>query len=234
MECSFDPTQEVASTDPKTYDSSLNPLSRYFFRNQVLMSSRLDALESQMSTVHAKLDGVVLLLEQLNSQRSAAGSAGQLMSSAAPATGEEVVTEEQSALLRSFVRLINQPPTSDIQPQPGISAPTLSNGTSELHESDEDDPLDDAVHGRSLRTLTHREEAARLRMEGHQELSAEVADPGTIESVSSTGTRGKRIREESGRTERLVKRKGDLSRAFLDPVQQGVVSESDGRGLFNS
>jgi hypothetical protein len=71
-------------------------------------------------------------------------------------------------------------------------------------------------------------------MEGHQELSAEVADPGTIESVSSTGTRGKRIREESGRTERLVKRKGDLSRAFLDPVQQGVVSESDGRGLFNS
>lgn len=211
-----------------------------------LTCSRLDTLESQMSTVHAKLDGIVLLLEQFTSQKSASVSAGVPESPAKPVapngTSPKGAALGDSALLENFVRWINElPPTvlpnGDIAPaQPQPPLPTASSRTSDLHESDEDDPLDDAVRMQSLRTLTQREEAARLRLEGHQEVPPMPEDPGTVESMSSAGTgvKGKRPREEGSTTERLVRRKGDLSRSFMDPVQQGVVSEQQGRELFVS
>lgn len=80
-----------------------------------------------------------------------------------------------------------------------------------------------------LRDLTRREEDARLVMEGH----AGDEDLGGSLHPSSASRKRSHGEEETGR-ERLVKRKGDLSRSFLDPVQLGLCTEAHGRTLFES
>lgn len=105
-----------------------------------------------------------------------------------------------------------------------------STHSSDLHPSDDDDPLDAAVRMEPLRTLTHREEAARLRMEGHAGERSDRGDGGSMASGSRKRSHG----EEGPDGERLVRRKGDLSKSFLDPVQLGYCTEEEGKALFDS
>lgn len=116
-----------------------------------------------------------------------------------------------------------------------IDNPPQEGLVSEVQSSDEDDPLDAAVRMESLRSMTQREEAARLRKEGHAEPRAHF-DPGTAGSGGSTGNASrKRSRADGdGESDRLVRHKGDLSRSFLNPVQLGICSETEGRALFDS
>lgn len=119
--------------------------------------------------------------------------------------------------------------TSDLR-QEGIP-PILDAGdshTSDPPNSDDDDPLAAAVRMQPLSTLTNREEAARLRMEGHAETRANNGS-----SVNS-GSRKRSHGEVDAEGERLVRRKGDLSRSFLDPVQMGYCTEARGKALYSA
>jgi hypothetical protein len=100
--------------------------------------------------------------------------------------------------------------------------------SSDLARIDDDDPLEAGVRMEPLRDLTRREEDARLVMEGH----AGGEDHGSVSYSGAPRKRG-HGEEDTGR-ERLVKRKGDLSKSFLDPVQLGLCSEEHGRTLFES
>ena len=102
----------------------------------------------------------------------------------------------------------------------------LSHHSSDIATSDEDDPLAADVQMRPLNALTQREEAVRLRMEGH----AEMRDDRNLSARAGM----KRSHGEYEFGGRVVRRKGDLSRSFQDPVQLGYCSEAQGLLLFES
>lgn len=121
------------------------------------------------------------------------------------------------------------PVHSSHDPRLSTTAEDGNIGLADLSHSDDDDPIDAGVHMVPLRDLTRREEEARLVKEGHAE------DPKDYRSPLASGSSRKRPHEEgSTHAERLVRRKGDLSKSFLDPVQLGLCSEAEGRALFES
>ena len=101
----------------------------------------------------------------------------------------------------------------------------LSHHSSDIVNSDDDDPLAAAVQMRPFNALTHREEVVRLRLEGHSE---------TRGNQSSEKGDGKKRPNDADMPDRVVRRKGDLSRSFQDPVRLGYCTESQGKMLFES
>lgn len=101
--------------------------------------------------------------------------------------------------------------------------------------SEEDDPLESAVRMESMRFLTDREEAERLRTEGHA--AARSSDPDFHHDGQPGRSSRKRPRTEHGPSygteEGLVQAKGDVSKTFKSPVELGFCSEEVGRQLFN-
>lgn len=90
--------------------------------------------------------------------------------------------------------------------------------------------------------MTNREENRRLRQEGH------AAPPSSHLENTMTNTntpsdyddsrKSKRAKTTPGDSAydaagRLVKKKGDTSGTFLDPVQLGFVTEEQGRAMFD-
>ena len=102
--------------------------------------------------------------------------------------------------------------------------------------SEEDDPLVSAVRNEPFRMMTNREENRRLRQEGH------AAPPSShYENTPSDfddSRKSKRAKTTPGDSAydaagRLVRKKGDTSGMFLDPVQLGFVTEEQGRAMFD-
>jgi hypothetical protein len=102
--------------------------------------------------------------------------------------------------------------------------------------SEEDDPLVSAVRNEPFRMMTNREENRRLRQEGH------AAPPSSHYENSPSdyddSRKSKRAKTTPGDSAydaagRLVRKKGDTSGTFLDPVQLGFVTEEQGRAMFD-
>lgn len=110
----------------------------------------------------------------------------------------------------------------------------------ELEESDEDDPLESAALMQPLRMLTDREEAARLRADGHHgHLQRRTQTPPLAPDLSHRqhaihdmiGHRPpKRPRRDTHSDH--IREKGDLSRSFMDPVALGHCGEERAKQLF--
>jgi len=102
--------------------------------------------------------------------------------------------------------------------------------------SEEDDPLVSAVRNEPFRMMTNREENRRLRQEGHaaQAPSSHHDTPSDYDdsrkSKRAKTTPGDSAYDAAGR---LVRKKGDTSGTFLDPVQLGFVTEEQGRQMFD-
>jgi hypothetical protein len=92
--------------------------------------------------------------------------------------------------------------------------------------SDDDDPLEAGVRMMPLRDLTRREEEARLVLEGH------AGEPERMDTNGAARSRKRAAGESKMDSDRLVRRKGDLSKSFADPVQMGLCAEAEGRALF--
>jgi hypothetical protein len=89
-----------------------------------------------------------------------------------------------------------------------------------------------------FRMMTTREENKRLREEGHAAPHSHTHTSQHEPTPSDNGERGsKRAKTTPGdnvydAADRL-KKKGDTSAIFLDPVQLGLVTEEQGRGMFD-
>jgi hypothetical protein len=111
--------------------------------------------------------------------------------------------------------------------------------------SEEDDPLVSAVRNEPFRMMTNREENKRLREEGHAAPHIPTGcsfGNGTGNTPSDTydeSRKSKRAKTTPGDTSaydaagRLVRKKGDTSATFLDPVHLGFVTEEQGRKMFD-
>lgn len=102
--------------------------------------------------------------------------------------------------------------------------------------SEEDDPLVSAVRNEPFRMMTNREENRRLRQEGHA--AAPSSHYENTPSDYDDSRKSKRAKTTPGDSAydaagRLVKKKGDTSGTFLDPVQLGFVTEDQGRAMFD-
>ncbi|GFZ45481.1 hypothetical protein JCM24511_03207 [Saitozyma sp. JCM 24511] len=118
---------------------------------------------------------------------------------------------------------------------------SVSGSGNELEESDEDDPLESAALMQPLRMLTDREEAARLRAEGHYGgLQRRTQTPALAPDHSDRQQQPihdivsdrpqKRPRRETHSDH--IREKGDLSRSFRDPVALGYCGEERAKQLF--
>jgi len=102
--------------------------------------------------------------------------------------------------------------------------------------SEEDDPLVSAVRNEPFRMMTNREENRRLRQEGHA--AAPSSHYENTPSDYDDSRKSKRAKTTPGDSAydaagRLVRKKGDTSGTFLDPVQLGFVTEEQGRAMFD-
>jgi hypothetical protein len=102
--------------------------------------------------------------------------------------------------------------------------------------SEEDDPLVSAVRNEPFRMMTNREENRRLRQEGHA--AAPSSHYENTPSDYDDSRKSKRAKTTPGDSAydaagRLVRKKGDTSGMFLDPVQLGFVTEEQGRAMFD-
>lgn len=86
-----------------------------------------------------------------------------------------------------------------------------------------------------MRILTDREEAERLRTEGHAAARSNDVDlhndgqPGWSSRKRPRTEHGSPYGNEAG----LVQAKGDVSKTFKSPVELGFCSEEVGRQLYN-
>jgi hypothetical protein len=104
--------------------------------------------------------------------------------------------------------------------------------------SEEDDPLVSAVRNEPFRMMTNREENRRLRQEGHAAHKASSSQYANTPSDTYDDSRkSKRARTTPGDSAfdaaGLVRKKGDTSGTFLDPVQLGFLTEEQGRQMFD-
>lgn len=138
-----------------------------------------------------------------------------------------------------------QPTWTSISPplpaDPPLRTMSVSGSGNELEESDEDDPLESAALMQPLRMLTDREEAARLRAEGHYGgLQRRTQTPALAPDHSDrqqhpihdivSDRPQKRPRRETHSDH--IREKGDLSRSFRDPVALGYCGEERAKQLF--
>jgi len=84
--------------------------------------------------------------------------------------------------------------------------------------------------------MTNREENRRLRQEGHA--AAPSSHYENTPSDYDDSRKSKRAKTTPGDSAydaagRLVRKKGDTSGTFLDPVQLGFVTEEQGRAMFD-
>jgi hypothetical protein len=84
--------------------------------------------------------------------------------------------------------------------------------------------------------MTNREENRRLRQEGHA--AAPSSHYENTPSDYDDSRKSKRAKTTPGDSAydaagRLVRKKGDTSGTFLDPVQLGFVTEDQGRAMFD-
>jgi len=104
--------------------------------------------------------------------------------------------------------------------------------------SEEDDPLVSAVRNEPFRMMTNREENRRLRQEGHAAQKAASSQYANTPSDTHDDSRkSKRAKTTPGDSAfdaaGLVRKKGDTSGTFLDPVQLGLLTEEKGRQMFD-
>lgn len=113
-----------------------------------------------------------------------------------------------------------------MQRQPSLPLSTTS-------DQSEDDPLESAIHGEPFRHFTKREEEINLRAQGHgAKRSSSRDDWGGRDKKRRIGQPG--AHSEDNWIPSPIREKGDALRHSADPITTGLISEAEGKLLFDA